>query len=108
MFQLLGSHFCSLVEQDDVTELDLLDHQCLEVFLFRHIVRQSIAPIELIPQTQRVHHSADTVQHRQPVLGKLRHHLRVTAERLRDRCRFANSRSLDDDVVIGFLCGEVV
>ena len=59
--QLLRLHLRSLVEQDQVTELDLLDDQILDVLLVDVLTGQLIATSELALQAQRIHYGCDTI-----------------------------------------------
>ena len=69
---------------------------------------QLLSTVELIADAEGIYDGADTVQNRQAVGSELRHHLRVGAECLRDRCGFTDSRCLDDDVVERFLRAQVM
>ena len=106
--QFLFAHLCCFIKQHDITEFYLLDNECSEVFFLRHIVRQRVASIELIADTEGIHDGTDTVEHRQSVLCETGYHLGIRTERLRDRCRFTDSGGLDNDVVEGLLRTEVM
>ena len=69
---------------------------------------KGVSAVKLISQAQRVHHGADTVQNGQTILSKLRNHLRIAAKSLRNRCRFANTRGLDDNIIEGSLRTQVM
>ncbi len=97
--QLLGLHLRSLVEQDEVTELYLLDDEVLDVLIVNLLFRQAVATGELALQAQAVHHRADTVEARHAVLRILSAHAPHRADGARDRFRLADAAGLYHDVV---------
>ena len=60
--QLLGAYFRCLVQQYDVTELDLLDYQVLQVFLANILLYQVIAAAEFVAYAQGIYDSYYAVQ----------------------------------------------
>ena len=48
MRQLVGCNLCGFVEQNEIAELDLLDNQRLQIFLFRHIMCQRVTAAKLV------------------------------------------------------------
>ena len=74
--EFLFAHFCRLVQQNNIAELDLLGYQRSQVFFLGH-VSQFVAVSEFVTQAQSVHYRANAVEHRKTVLSKLRNHLGV-------------------------------
>lgn len=60
-FQLFGLHFISLVQQDNVAELNLLDDEVFDVLFVDALACQVVAAGELALQAQGIHHGGDTV-----------------------------------------------
>ena len=97
--QFLLADLRSLVQQDDVAELYLLDDQVLNVLLVNVLTHQVVAVAELVTHTQRIHHGHDAVQLQVAVLHILRTQRGNVDNGLGNGCRFADAAGLDDDVV---------
>ena len=109
MLQIIGRDHISLIEQDNVTELNLLDDETLEVVLAHVRFLQGIAKAELIAHAERIDNSHDGIKTRHSVLHDLlRDHLRISRDGLGDRCRLADTRGLNDDIVELLLIDDIV
>ena len=107
--ELLGRDFGGLVEQDDVAELDLLDHQVLDVLFVYVLPLQGLAAIEFVLHPQGVHDRHDAVQRRDGRAGIGRAgQLFVGVDRLGDRGRLADAAGLDRDVVEAVHPGDLL
>ena len=94
-----GLHFRSLVQQDDVAELNLLDDEVLNVFLVDVGAGKGIAARKFILQAQSVHHGDDAIQAAFAVLDVSTAQGRDGADGLCDGFGLADAAGLDDDVV---------
>ena len=97
--EVFGFHLSSLVEQDDVAELYLLDDERRQVFLVDIVLHQVVAACKLVFHSQSVHHGDDAVESQHSVLDVLWSECRDRADGLCDRRRLADTACLDDDVV---------
>ena len=107
--QFARLHFCSLVQQYDVAELNLLYHQVLNVLIAYVLLQQVHARAELVFHAQGVHHGHDAVKHGNAVgIISLRIlNLGNRADGLGDWCRLADATCLYHDI-IEFLHGNQV
>ena len=87
------------VEQHDVAELYLLNHQILDVFFFDILFQQIQATSELILHAQSIHHRDNAVESWKTISSILRHKLRHRANGLCDGSRFADTAGLYHNVV---------
>ena len=92
-------HIGSLVQQHHVTELNLLDHQALQVILLNILFRQCLPAIEFILHSESIDYRHYAVQTRNVILGIWRDQVRHHINSLRDRGRLANPACLDDYVI---------
>ena len=97
--QFARLHLGSLVEQHNVTKLDLLDDKILEVFLPDVLLHQFLSVAKFVFQSQCVHHRGDAVEAHEPVFDVLRPHRGNGADGLRDGSRLTNAAGLDHDIV---------
>ena len=105
--QLLLRHLRSLVQQDDVTELYLLNHQILNILFVYVLTHQIVAILELVAHAECIDHGDDTVQLQITVLHIIGSKRRDIDDGLCNRCRFANATGLDNDVVEAVHAGNV-
>ena len=91
--------FGSLVQQDDIAELNLLNHEALEVVLLQGFTHEVLATGELILQAKGIHHGDDAVEAGEAILIVFIAHAGIGAKCLGDRLRLADATGLDDDVV---------
>ena len=99
LVEVFGFHLSSLVEQDDVAELYLLDDERRQIFLVDVVLHQVVAACKLVFHSQSVHNGNDAVESQHSVLDVLRTESRNRADGLCDRRRLANAACLNDDVV---------
>ena len=99
LVQILSLYLSSLVEQDDVAELYLLNHERSQVFLVNMVFHQVIAPGKLIFHAQSINHSHNAIKSQHTILNILRTECRDRADGLCDRCRLADATCLNDDIV---------
>ena len=97
--QFLGCHLGSLVEQHDVTELNLLNHQVLDILFVDVRTGEQCTTLKLVAHTQGIYHRDYAVQTGIAVLCQFRIHRGDRADGLCDRTRFADAAGLDDDIV---------
>ena len=97
--QFMGLHVGGLIEQYDVAEFYLLDHEVLDVVLFQVLLQQVVSASEFVLQPQGIHHGHDAVEPRISLCRHLGSHLRNGADGLCDGCRFADAASLYHDIV---------
>ena len=107
-FQLFRFHLRGLVEQDDITELDLLDDQILDIILLQILVYEVLSSIKFVLQSQGIHHAHDAIQAQETVLDIVGTHVGDGANGLGNRSRFADTTCLDDNVVKASKCHEVL
>ena len=105
--QLVRRHLGDLVEQDHIAELDLFGNKCRKIFLFGNILER-LAAIELVTKTESIHYRTDTIEYGQAVLCELRYHLRIRAECLGYRRRFAYTGRLDNDIIERLLRTQIM
>ena len=98
-FQLFRLYFRSLVQQNDIAELDLLDNQIFNIFLINVFARQVIAAGKFALQTQRIDYGHDAIQTANTILDVCTSHRRDRANGLCYRFRFADAACLDYDIV---------
>ena len=99
LVQILSLYLSSLVEQDDVAELYLLNHERSQVFLVNMVFHQVVAPSKLIFHAQSIYHSHNTIKSQHTIFNILRTECRDRADGLYDRCRLADATCLNDDIV---------
>ena len=97
--QFLWAHLTCLIEQHDVAELYLLNHQILYVFLFDVLLQEIQSACKLIFHAQGIYHGDDAVESWKAVGRILWHELRDGADGLCDGGRFADAAGLYHDVV---------
>ena len=97
--ELLRLYLCSLVQQYDIAELNLLNHQVLNVLIVDVGSQQVVARTEFVLHAQGVNHCHDTVEHRVAVLHVFLTQLRDGADGLGDRGRLADAARLNHDIV---------
>ena len=97
--ELLRLHLCSLVQQHDIAELNLLNHKVLDVLIVDVGSQQVVARTEFVLHAQGVNHCHDTVEHRVAVLHVFLTQLRDGADGLGDRGRLADAARLNHDIV---------
>ena len=97
--QFLLRHLRSLVQQDDVTELNLLNDQILNIFLVNVLAHQVVAVAELVAHAQRINYGHNAVELEITVFDILRTQRRNIDNGLCNRCRFTDTTCLNDDVV---------
>ena len=97
--QFFWFHFGCFVEQDDVTELNLLDDKVLDVLFSDVGFLKRCAGAELILHAESINHGDDAVEACQSVHPVFGFHGRDGADGLGDGGRFADARCLYDDVV---------
>ena len=102
-----AADFGYFVEQDDVAELYLLDHQILDVLLVDIVAGQCIAAFELVAETEGIDYSRDAVQIDVLACLELAAHLRQCTDGLGYRFGFADAAGLDHDVIELARFGEV-
>ena len=96
---LFRLHLRSLVEENDVAELNLLDNEVFDILLADIVFHEVVAGPELIFHAQCVDHGDDAVDDGHPVVNELRSHGGNGADGLCDGSRFADAAGLDDDIV---------
>ena len=99
MRQFLGCDFRHLVEQDDVTELYLLNYKILYILLFKIILFQGVTATKLIFKPQGIHNSHYTIELRSTEHSGLGSELGYRADSLGYRCGFAYTARLDYNVI---------
>ena len=99
LVEVFGFHLSSLVEQDDVAELYLLDDERRQIFLVDVVLHQVVAACKLVFHSQSVHNGNDAVESQHSVLDVLRTESRNRADGLCDRRRLADAACLNDNVV---------
>ncbi len=99
MFQFFAAHLARLVQQDDVAELNLLDHKVLDVLFGNVFLQQVESAFELVAQAKCVYHSHDGVETRSAALGVAGVHLGDGADGLGDGGGLTNAACLNHDVV---------
>ena len=98
-FQLFGFHLSCFVEQNQVTELNLLDDEVLNVLFIDVLAGQAVATGKLVLQAQRIHYRRHTVQSELAIFGKLSTHARNAAEGLRNGLGLTDATGFNHDVV---------
>ena len=97
--QFLRLYLGSLVEQDDVAELNLLDNQGCQVFFVDVVFHQVIAVGKLVLHAKGIHHCHDAIETQYAILDILRTEGWDGADGLCNRSWLADTARLDDDVV---------
>ena len=97
--QFLWSHLGSLVEEDDITELNLLDNEVLDVLLVALGSEKRLSAAELVLHAQGIHHGNDAVELWRAALVVLRSHGRYAADGLGYWSRLADTACLNDYIV---------
>ena len=97
--QFFRRYLRSLVEQDDIAEFYLLDHEILYVFLINLRFEQIHAALEVALHSERIHHSHDTVEPADTILDIFHAHRGNRADGLCDGFGLADAACLDDDIV---------
>ena len=97
--EVFGFYLSSLVEQDDVAELYLLDDERRQIFLVDVVLHQVVAACKLVFHSQSVHNGNDAVESQHSVLDVLWSECRNRADGLCNRRRLADAACLNDDVV---------
>ena len=99
MLQFLRFNLCSLVQKNDVAELNLLDDERSQIFLINILLHQVAAVGEFILHTQSIYYGNDAVKAQNTILDVLRTEGWDRADGLCNRSRLADSGSLDDNVI---------
>lgn len=89
----------SLVEQDDVAELNLLYYEILYVILLNVLTEEIETATKLILHAESINHGHNAIESRHTVLAVFLFHHRDGADGLCYRCRFADAACLNDDIV---------
>ena len=97
--QFFGSHLCSLVEQDNVAELYLLDYEVLDVLFVDIVSHKIVAAAKLIAHTQRIDNRHDTIKHRGSSFRITGIQLRDGANGLSNGSRLTDTACLDNNIV---------
>ena len=97
--QLLARHLGSLVQQDGVAELNLLDDQILNILLVDVGAQQVVAALELVAHTQGIDHRNHAVELQIAVLDILGTQLGDADNGLGNGTGLADAAGLDDDIV---------
>ena len=105
--QFGARNFRCLVQQYNITELDLLNHQIFKVIFFNILTKQLVAACKLALHTQSIHHRHHTVQTRHSILGVRTTHRRNRADSLGNRIGFTDAAGLNDNVVKAFLTDNI-
>ena len=105
--QFLLRNLRSLVQQNHVAELNLLDNQILNILLIDVLAQQIVTVLELITHTKGINHRNDAVELYVAILDVLRSQRRNAANSLGDRRRFADTAGLNDDIVEAVHTGNV-
>ena len=87
-------HHRSLVEQNDIAELNLLNHKVFDIFFIDILAHQVAAALKFIFQTQSIYHGADAVEARHAVLHIFRAERRDRIDGLCYRHRLAYTTRL--------------
>ena len=98
-FPFFGSDFRYLVQQHGGTELNLLDEQVGNVFLFQVLSGKFVATVEFALQAECIDYGHDVVKAAGSVLGVGTAQLGNGTDGLGNRFRFADTTGFDDDVV---------
>ena len=74
--KLRGTHLCGFVQQDDVAELYLLNHQVLDVLLLDVVAHQQVTAAKLVLHAKGIDDSHDAIDDRHSVVDILKSHRR--------------------------------
>ena len=98
-FQFVWLDVGSLVQEDDVAELYLLNDEVFDVLFVDVLLGEVRAAIELVFQPQGIHYGDDAIDVWDAILCDFRSHSGHLANRLGDGLWLANAAGFDDDVV---------
>ncbi|EEC55348.1 hypothetical protein BACEGG_00376 [Bacteroides eggerthii DSM 20697] len=98
-FHFFGLDFRYLVQQDDITEFNLLDDKILDVLVINSFSGKIVAARKFTLQAQGIHYGSDAVQAADAVFGVHAAHSGYGTDGLGDRFRFANAAGFNDDIV---------
>ena len=105
--ELVGRNFRGFVKKYDVAELNLLNHEVLDVVLLESGSQQIAAVAKLIAHAEGIDHRGYAIHHGQSVAHVFKAHRRNRADSLCYWCRLAYSAGLNNDVVEALLTGDV-
>ena len=97
--QILLAHLADLVQNNHVTELDLLNHQIFNILFVDIGLEQVVAAGKLVLHAQRIHYGSDAVQLGHTALGVLRTHCGNGANGLGNGSRLADAAGLNHNVI---------
>ena len=72
--QLISRHIRGFIQQNDITEFDLLDNQVFDVLFINPISHQTISATKLISHTHCVDNGDDAVDHRHAIVHIFQSH----------------------------------
>ncbi len=97
--QFLRADLSGLVQQHDVTELNLLDDKVLDILLVDVLARQVQSAAKLVPHTEGIYDGHDTVEQGIALFRHFWSHRRDAADGLGNGAWLTDAAGLDDDVV---------
>ena len=99
VLQLLWFNFCSLVQEDDVAELHLLDNERCQVFFIDVLFHQVGTVGKFIFHAEGIYNGHDAVEAQDAVLDVLRAERWDRTDGLGDRSWLADTAGFNDDIV---------
>ena len=98
-FQLMRFYVCCFIEQDDIAEFNLLNHQVLYIFIINILSHQVVSTFKFVSHTQSINHGDDTIETWHSVACYFGSHRWNRTNGLCDRSWFANAACLNHDII---------
>ncbi len=105
--QVARTDLCSLVEQDEVTKLDLLDDQVFQVILSDIRTLQRLAIVKLLLKPEGIDDRHDAIERGPCFLDKSGYYIRDGTDGLGDRGRLTDAAGFDDNIIETAGIGDV-